>query len=50
MKKEKPNGKFIRVSLTVIMVCQTVIDPPADSKKITRDDLQCRITYCSVGK
>jgi len=45
---EKQNGKFIRVTLTVCMVCQTVVDPSADPNNITRDNLQCKITYCSV--
>ncbi|OXA62811.1 Collagen type IV alpha-3-binding protein [Folsomia candida] len=46
---ESTNGKFIRVFLTVIMVCQTVVNPPMDASKITRDNLQCKITYCSVA-
>jgi collagen type IV alpha-3-binding protein len=45
---EKNNGKYIRVFLTVSMVCQTVIDPPKNGGEITRDNLTCKITYCSV--
>ena len=42
-------GNCIRIFLTVIMVCQTYVDKKAlASGKITRDDLTCRITYCSV--
>lgn len=45
-------GKCVRISLTVIMYCQTYIDPVVRSKggKISRNDLTCKITYCSVGK
>lgn len=44
-----PNtGKCVRVYLTVCLVGQTFIDPPKDSKKISRDDISCKITYCSV--
>ncbi|XP_069672197.1 ceramide transfer protein isoform X1 [Periplaneta americana] len=42
------NGKCVRVTLTVCLVCQTFIDPPKDGAKITRDDITCKITYCSV--
>jgi collagen type IV alpha-3-binding protein len=31
-------------------VCQTIIEPPKNGAEITRDNLTCRITYCSVGK
>ncbi|XP_063971945.1 ceramide transfer protein isoform X1 [Diachasmimorpha longicaudata] len=44
-----PNsGKCVRVYLTVCLVCQTFIDPPKDPKNIRREDLTCKITYCSV--
>lgn len=42
-------GKCIRIFLTVILVCQTYLEPQKkESGKVTRDDLTCRITYCSV--
>lgn len=43
-------GNCIRIFLTVIMVCQTYVDKQKATagKPITRDDLTCRITYCSV--
>ena len=41
-------GKMVRVGLTVCLVCQTYIEPPAEGKEVTRDDLTCKITYCSV--
>lgn len=39
---------MVRVSLTVSLVCQTYIEPPADGRPVGRDDLTCKITYCSV--
>nr|CAD7592544.1 unnamed protein product [Timema genevievae] len=41
-------GKCVRVYLTVCLVCQTFIDPPKDGAKITRENLTCKISYCSV--
>jgi len=41
-------GKMVRVGLTVCLVCQTYIEPPTDGGEITRDNLTCKITYCSV--
>lgn len=45
-------GKCVRIFLTVIMFCQTYIDPKvlASGRKPTRKDLTCKITYCSEGK
>ncbi|KAK0086329.1 hypothetical protein PV325_003336 [Microctonus aethiopoides] len=41
-------GKCVRVYLTVCLVCQTFVDPPKDPKNIRREDITCKITYCSV--
>ncbi|XP_049541754.1 ceramide transfer protein isoform X1 [Anopheles darlingi] len=41
-------GKCVRIYLTVILVCQTYLPPGKDSKTATRDDLTCKITYCST--
>lgn len=41
-------GKCVRLYLTVCLMCQTFIDPPKDGAKVTRNDLTCKITYCSV--
>lgn len=52
--KEYPpanQGKCVRIYLTVILLCQTYIDDKSKStstKDISRDDLTCRITYCST--
>lgn len=42
------DGKMVRVGLTVCLVCQTSIEPPADGGPVTRDHITCKITYCSV--
>jgi collagen type IV alpha-3-binding protein len=34
--------------LSVILLCQTFIRPPKNGEKLSRDDLTCKITYCSV--
>ncbi|XP_026673401.1 collagen type IV alpha-3-binding protein isoform X2 [Ceratina calcarata] len=47
--KYPPNtGKCVRVYLTVCLVCQTFIDPPQDEEEIKRENITCKITYCSV--
>lgn len=47
----QPNtGKCVRVYLTVCLVCQTLIDPPKENEQIKREDITCKITYCSVGE
>ncbi|XP_023228908.1 collagen type IV alpha-3-binding protein-like [Centruroides sculpturatus] len=43
-----PVGKCVRVKLTVCLVCQTYVDPPTEDSKITRENLNCKITYCSI--
>lgn len=50
--KEYPanTGKCLRIYLTVILVCQTIVENNKSGSDITRDDLTCKITYCSVGK
>lgn len=41
-------GKCVRIYLTVCLLCQTIVNPPKNGKLIGRDDISCRITYCSV--
>ncbi|KAI5709510.1 hypothetical protein M8J76_006484 [Diaphorina citri] len=44
-----PNqGKYLRLFLTVCMLCQTLVTPPKQGTTITRQDIACKITYCSV--
>lgn len=41
-------GKCVRVRLTVCLMGQTFVDPPQPNSEITRDNISCRITYCST--
>ncbi|XP_015598669.1 collagen type IV alpha-3-binding protein isoform X2 [Cephus cinctus] len=41
-------GKCVRLYLSVSLVCQTFIDPPKEGERIKREDITCKITYCSV--
>ncbi|CAG2111415.1 unnamed protein product, partial [Medioppia subpectinata] len=42
-------GRCLRMTMTVSLVCETYIDPlPAEGKEITRDNLKCKIIYCST--
>lgn len=41
-------GKCVRLYLTVCLMCQTFVDPPKDGASVSRNDLTCKITYCSV--
>ncbi|XP_054277748.1 ceramide transfer protein-like isoform X2 [Macrosteles quadrilineatus] len=43
----KSSSKYVRIHLTVCMLCQTIITPPADGASVTRDNITCKITYCS---
>nr|CAH7726226.1 unnamed protein product [Callosobruchus chinensis] len=44
-----PNvGKCVRIYLKVCLLCQTRVDPPKDGAPLTRDNISCKITYCSV--
>lgn len=43
-------GKLVRIYLTVIFVCQTFVENVKDGDDIKRENLSCKITYCSVGK
>lgn len=45
---DTPAGKCVRVKLTVCLVCQTFVDPPAEDQKIRRENLTCKITYSST--
>ncbi|XP_076322975.1 ceramide transfer protein [Tachypleus tridentatus] len=43
-----PVGKCVRVFLTISLVCQTFIDPPAENEEIKRENITCKIIYCST--
>lgn len=45
------SDKYVRVLLTVCMTTETeVVGDKSDLSKVTRDQLRCKITYCSVGQ
>ncbi|CAG5128563.1 unnamed protein product [Candidula unifasciata] len=39
----QPN-KYVRITMNVAMICETIIEPPADGD-ISRDHITCKITY-----
>lgn len=41
-------GKCVRIFLTVCLLCQTRVNPPKDGTPLGRDNVSCKITYCSV--
>ncbi|XP_034136845.1 ceramide transfer protein isoform X2 [Drosophila guanche] len=48
-KQESKNGKCVRIFLTVILSCQTHLpDDYVKGQPLNRNDLTCKITYCSV--
>lgn len=38
-------GKYVRITMNVAMICQTIIEPPSNGGNITRDNITCKITY-----
>lgn len=38
------------MKMTVSLTCETYIDPSSKGREITRDDITCRIIYCSTSK
>lgn len=50
-KQESKNGKCVRIFLTVILACQTHLpEGYVKGQPLNRNDLTCKITYCSVGE
>ncbi|KAI1301192.1 Pleckstrin homology domain-containing family A member 8 [Halotydeus destructor] len=45
---EIPLNGCVRMKLTVSMTCETYIDPGKDIHNISRDDITCKIIYCST--
>ena len=43
-------GKYVRITMNVAMICQTIIEPPANGGDITRDNITCKIIYTADGK
>uniref|UniRef100_A0A1B6EKV6 Ceramide transfer protein n=1 Tax=Cuerna arida TaxID=1464854 RepID=A0A1B6EKV6_9HEMI len=44
----KSSSKCVRIHLTVCMLCQTIVTPPGPDETVERDNITCKITYCSV--
>ena len=42
------SNKYVRVTMNVAMVCQTIIEPPVEGE-ITRDNIKCKISYTAEG-
>ncbi|XP_060066483.1 ceramide transfer protein-like isoform X1 [Ylistrum balloti] len=40
-----PSNKFVRVTMNVAMICETIIEPPKDGGDITRENIKCKISY-----
>uniref|UniRef100_A0A1A9UCS9 Ceramide transfer protein n=1 Tax=Glossina austeni TaxID=7395 RepID=A0A1A9UCS9_GLOAU len=48
-KQESKNGRCVRILLTVILACQTLLPANKNTNdQLSRKDLTCKITYCSV--
>ncbi|KAK0060128.1 collagen type IV alpha-3-binding protein [Biomphalaria pfeifferi] len=42
---ECPPNKYVRITMNVALICETIIEPPANESTITRDNITCKITY-----
>ncbi|XP_073440198.1 ceramide transfer protein isoform X2 [Dendrobates tinctorius] len=40
-----PLNRCVRARINIAMICQTLVSPPEGNKEISRDNIQCRITY-----
>lgn len=39
------NNRCVRAKINIAMICQTLVSPPECNKDISRDNIQCKITY-----
>ncbi|QQP56949.1 Collagen type IV alpha3binding proteinlike, partial [Caligus rogercresseyi] len=44
----EPSGSCVRILLTVIFLCDTFINNGKKASNCSREDISCKITYCSV--
>uniref|UniRef100_A0A8C6X6P2 Ceramide transfer protein n=1 Tax=Naja naja TaxID=35670 RepID=A0A8C6X6P2_NAJNA len=44
------NNRCVRAKINIAMICQTLVSPPEGNKKISRDNILCKITYVANGK
>ncbi|KAI8789020.1 collagen type IV alpha-3-binding protein [Biomphalaria glabrata] len=47
---ECPPNKYVRITMNVALICETIIEPPANESTITRDNITCKITYTADGE
>ncbi|KAG9488114.1 hypothetical protein GDO78_007744 [Eleutherodactylus coqui] len=40
-----PLNRCVRAKINIALICQTLVSPPEGNKEISRDNIQCRITY-----
>ncbi|KAM4052628.1 ceramide transfer protein isoform 1-T1 [Anomaloglossus baeobatrachus] len=40
-----PLNRCVRAKINIAMICQTLVSPPEGNKEISRDNIQCKITY-----
>ncbi|XP_069606336.1 ceramide transfer protein isoform X1 [Ranitomeya imitator] len=40
-----PLNRCVRARINIALICQTLVSPPEGNKEISRDNIQCRITY-----
>ena len=45
----RQSGKYVRITMNVALVGQTIIEPPADGN-ITRDNISCKVSYQADGE
>ncbi|XP_029431029.1 collagen type IV alpha-3-binding protein isoform X2 [Rhinatrema bivittatum] len=39
------NNRCVRAKINIAMICQTLVSPPEGNQEISRDNIQCKITY-----
>ncbi|XP_018423343.1 PREDICTED: collagen type IV alpha-3-binding protein isoform X2 [Nanorana parkeri] len=39
------NNRCVRAKINIALICQTLVSPPEGNKEISRDNIQCKITY-----
>uniref|UniRef100_A0A8C5QF71 Ceramide transfer protein n=1 Tax=Leptobrachium leishanense TaxID=445787 RepID=A0A8C5QF71_9ANUR len=39
------NNRCVRAKINIAMICQTLVSPPEGNKELSRDNIQCKITY-----
>ncbi|XP_018099927.1 ceramide transfer protein isoform X4 [Xenopus laevis] len=42
---DAPLNRCVRAKINIALICQTLVSPPEGNKEISRDNIQCKITY-----